>query len=180
MSRLITPRFCTACGGPLRVPLNGMGGGMGDGPPLVCAACGMGSYLDPKVAAAAVVRDPAGLVYLLRRAQRDQAHGLWILPGGHVDRGEEVAAAAVREVAEELGLEVRLQGLVGVYSYPGNPVVLVVYAALTDGREPRPGREALEVRAFAPAGIPWDCLGYPSTGHALRDGLGPPSGQSES
>jgi ADP-ribose pyrophosphatase YjhB (NUDIX family) len=132
----------------------------------------MASYMDPKVAAAAVVRDPAGLVYLLRRAQRDQAHGLWILPGGHVDRGEEVHAAAVREVGEEIGLSVRLQGLLGVYSYPGNPVVLVVYAALSDGREPNPGREALEVRGFAPEELPWDSLGYPSTGHALRDILG--------
>lgn len=168
MSRQITPRFCSACGGPLRAPLNGAGGG----PPLVCGLCGLASYMDPKVAAAAVVRDPAGQVYLLRRAQRDRAHGLWILPGGHVDRGEEVAAAAVREVDEELGLAVRLTGLVGVYSYPGNPVVLVVYAAQANGGAPRPGREALEVRAFTPAEIPWGSLGYASTGHALRDLLG--------
>jgi mutator protein MutT len=136
----------------------------------------MGFYLNPKLAAAAVVRNPGGDVYLLRRAQRDQAHGLWILPGGHVDRGEEVPRAAVREVGEELGLRVRLQGLVGVYSYPSNSVVLVVYAALAEDSSPRPGREALEVRAFAPAEIPWHCLGYPSTGHALRDLLGPVAG----
>ncbi len=128
------------------------------------------------MAAAAVVRDPAGRVLLLRRAQRDQAHGRWILPGGHVDRGEEVATAALREVAEETGLIVRLEGLVGVYSYPGNPVVLVVYAALSDGGQPEAGPEALEVRAFAPREIPWHDLGYSSTGHALCDLLGLSSG----
>jgi ADP-ribose pyrophosphatase YjhB (NUDIX family) len=82
----------------------------------------------------------------------------------------------VREVGEELGLTVSLTGLVGVYSYPGNPVVLVVYAALAQGGAPIPGREALEVRAFAPATIPWDRLGYVSTGHALRDLLGGATG----
>lgn len=153
-------------------PLAGTAGG----PPLVCSCCGLGVYEDPKLAVAAVVRTPTGQVVLLRRAQRDQAHGLWILPGGHVDRGEELTAAARREVAEETGLGVELEGLVGVYSYPGNPVVLVVFAAASNGQAPQLGREALQIQAFAPADIPWGELGYVSTGQALRDALGLGSG----
>jgi ADP-ribose pyrophosphatase YjhB (NUDIX family) len=135
---------------------------------LVCTACGLGVYLDPKVAVAAAVRRE-GRVVLLRRAQRDAAHGLWILPGGHVDRGEETAAAAVRETAEETGLAVELEGLLGVYSYPANPVVLIAYLARPVGGRLRPGREALEVRSFAPGEIPWDGLGFASTRDVLRD-----------
>jgi ADP-ribose pyrophosphatase YjhB (NUDIX family) len=129
-------------------------------------------YLDPKVAVAAVVRRE-GRVLLLQRSQRDSAHGRWILPGGHVDRGEEATAAAAREVAEETGLAVEVEGLLGVYSYPGNPVVLIVYLARPVGGSLRPGAEALKLREFAPEEVPWDSLGFDSTRDALRDLWGP-------
>jgi len=132
--------------------------------------CGQARYLDPKVAAAAIVAAPGGIV-LVRRAQRDQAHGLWILPGGHVDRGEQVSRAAARETLEETGLTVDVRGLVGVYSYADNPVVLIVYACQARPGELKPGPEALELRVFRPESLPWDDFGYPSTGHALRDYL---------
>lgn len=43
---------------------------------------------------------------------------VWCLPGGHVDTGESVAQAAIRETAEETGLKVQLNRLVGIYSIP--------------------------------------------------------------
>lgn len=137
----------------------------------MCGSCGQKIYLDPKVAAAAVVRWDDGRVMLLRRAQRDQAHGLWILPGGHVDRGEVAEEAALREVAEETGLQVELERLLGVYTYPDNPVVLIVYLARPTGGELAPGQEALEMALFDQADIPWDELGYLSTGQAIKDML---------
>ncbi len=77
------PKFCPECGGRLAPPPRRGNGG----PPLACLACGLPVYLDPKLAVACVV-ETAGGVLLLRRAQADEAHGRWILPGGHVDRGE--------------------------------------------------------------------------------------------
>ena len=62
------------------------------------------------------VGDQMDRVLLIRRADS----GLWALPGGSVDIGERVADAAVREVLEETGVEVRLSGLVGIYSDPGH------------------------------------------------------------
>jgi len=136
--------------------------------PFYCSGCGQPVYQDPKVAVAVAVRQGQGIV-LLRRSQRDQAHGKWILPGGHVDRGEEATAAALREVREETGLEAAITGLVGVYSYVDNPWLLVVYQAQAQGGALRAGEEALEVAVFPPGELPWDEMGYQSTSEALRD-----------
>ncbi len=166
MALPFTPRYCAWCGGAL-IPSLGLDH---RGAPFYCSACGLPVYEDPKVATAVVVDTRQG-VLLLRRAQRDRAHGKWILPGGHVDRGEVVASAAVREVAEETGLAVELTSLLGVYSYEGNPWVLVVYAARANGGRLVASPEALELRAFTHRELPWEELGYESTAQALRDYL---------
>jgi len=56
---------------------------------------------------------------------------MWVLPGGHVEAGESVAQAAVREVYEEGGIEVVLISLVGIYAMPHwiGDVHNVVFAA---------------------------------------------------
>ena len=158
------PRYCPDCGDVLLEPLPSPDGG----PPLACRGCGMPIYLDPKVAAACVVTMDNGVV-LLRRAQHDEAYGRWILPGGHVNRGEAVDLAAQRETQEETGLKVEIKGLLGVYSYPGNPVVLVVYRAGPVAGVLNGSGEALEIKSFRPEEIPWDDLGYQSTHDALKD-----------
>ena len=65
---------------------------------------------DPRrtaAAAAAVVIRADERVLLIERG-RAPSLGLWTLPGGRLEPGEDAAAAAAREVLEETGLEVRL------------------------------------------------------------------------
>jgi ADP-ribose pyrophosphatase YjhB (NUDIX family) len=132
-----------------------------------CPACGFIHYLDPKVAVAVVLGDKDGV--LLGRRRIDPGKGLWSFPAGYVNRGEVLEEAAVREVLEELGLVVRLTGLVGVYSERGEPVVLVVYAGEIEAGEPSPdGHEVSEVRRFPVDALP-DGLAFPHDRRVLAD-----------
>ena len=136
---------------------------------ITCPHCGYGAYYNPKPVASAIPRDEHGRIILLRRAF-DPGANLWTFPGGFVDLGESVEDAAHRETREELEIDIELDGLVGVYSRADERVVLVVFSARALGA-PRTTQEATEVRAFAPADLPWDELAFWSTELALRDVL---------
>ncbi len=156
-------RFCPECGAALvEKQLK-----ESDPPRLVCSQCSFVFYLDPKLAACTISMLGGGIV-LLRRAVEPQK-GKWVFPGGFVDRGETVHGAAVRETLEEVGLRVTLTGILDVYSFPGEEVAVVVYAADVAGGELIVGDEAEDVRAFPPESLPWDELAFPSTQEALRD-----------
>jgi ADP-ribose pyrophosphatase YjhB (NUDIX family) len=159
---LAEARFCPRCGAAAEVAYPRS---------LSCPSCGYGAYYNPKPVAATIPRTAAGDVLLLRRGF-DPGAGLWTFPGGFVDLGESVEDAARRETMEELRLEVDLGPLVGVYSRPDEHVVLIVFEAVARG-EPQTTAEAPEVRAFAPAAVPYDEVAFWSTAAALRDLLAP-------
>ena len=62
--------------------------------------------------------------------------------------------AAAREVEEETGLKVRVDRLLGVFSDAGNRTVFVAYAGHVIGGQIECGEECIEVRGFAPDGMP--------------------------
>jgi ADP-ribose pyrophosphatase YjhB (NUDIX family) len=155
---LAEARFCPRCGRRAQV----------DFPRRIeCPSCGYTAYYNPKPVACAIPVDAEGRAILLRRGF-DPGRGLWTFPGGFVDLGESVEDAARREADEELGLAIELGALVGVYSRADERVVLIVYRARAIGR-PRTTPEAIEVRAFSPAEIPWSELAFWSTELSLRE-----------
>jgi 8-oxo-dGTP diphosphatase len=156
-------RFCPLCGHTLQTQV------IKSFEPerLVCSDCGYVFYLNPKVAVG-TLGTLNGKIVLLKRGI-EPAYGRWVFPGGYVDRGETLEEAAIRETQEEVNLEIRIESLVNVYSYPGRPVIVVVYAVEIIGGELGAGEEAIEVRTFAPGEIPWRELAFPSTRDALRE-----------
>ena len=159
-------RYCPQCAGSLEPKVLKAG----EPPRLVCGGCRFVFYLDPKVAVGTIIAAGDGRLALVKRAI-EPGYGMWVFPGGYVDRGEEITAAAVREAREESGLDVRLDGLVNIYSYPGRPLIIIVYAASVLGGELCADDECLEAKWFASGEIPWDELAFPSTADALRDYL---------
>jgi 8-oxo-dGTP diphosphatase len=57
------------------------------------------------VVAAAII-DPDGRVLLAQRPKGKQLEGLWEFPGGKLDAGEKPETALIRELKEELGIDV--------------------------------------------------------------------------
>lgn len=88
---------------------------------------------------------------LLVRRGREPFRGSWALPGGFVEYGERTEEAVAREVMEETGVAIELEGLLGVYSDahrdPRGHVVSICYVAKGHG-EPRGGSDAAEARFF--------------------------------
>lgn len=103
-------------------------------PRPVCPACGWIYFADPKVAAAVLVVE-GGRVLLVRRVN-DPQRGLWSLPAGFVDAGEDPALAAARECLEETGLRVAITGLLEVLfgqEHPRGAHIVIVYQAVVQG-----------------------------------------------
>jgi len=120
---------------------------------------------DPKVAALTVVEWEGGI--LLGRRNQNPGQGRWSFPSGFVDRGEVVEEAAMRETREETGLEVELTGLVGVYSAPGNPVVVIAYAGVPRGGTLKADDDLDEIRSFDPDNLPE--MAFPHDTRIVRD-----------
>ncbi|SMB90051.1 NUDIX domain-containing protein [Deinococcus hopiensis] len=110
----------------------------------------------------AILLDSAGRILLGRRSGVSYGNGLWGLPGGHVEPGEGLAEAAVREALEEVGVRVKPAALraLGVSRYDLGGVQgadFFFVAAQWEGA-PQPLAGTSEVGWFALDALPQDVL----------------------
>ena len=136
-------KFCPRCGALMAT--------RGDNGRLrpACPACDYIQYLNPAPAAAAILWRGRQLCLVQRKFPPKV--GLWTLPAGFQEYDEEIGTCAVREVREETGLEVELDGLFAVHTGvlpPDRPVLLVVYRARETGGALQAGDDAAAVGFF--------------------------------
>lgn len=120
----------------------------------------MATVVTPSVFVAA--RWLGGRLLMVRRCD----DGTWELPGGRVDVGETAVEAAVRETAEEAGVQVLVTGLVGLFTDPAHVVsapggdvrqqFVVLFRARAVGGSPRADmHETSEAAWVAVADLPF-------------------------
>jgi 8-oxo-dGTP diphosphatase len=93
-----------------------------------------------KLSGKVLVRDKNGRCLLLRRSMSSSGNpGKWDLPGGKVDKGEEFEQGLLREVAEETGLRVSLERVLGAAEYESTTtkVAYLILAGLVESGEVR-------------------------------------------
>lgn len=122
-----------------------------------CPACGFVHWRNPGVGAAVVIRDNDGRLLLIRRGPDATRAGLWAVPAGFVDYGEEIRAAAARELEEETGLMAEVGEALFVASNFHDPSKLTVgiwFAGTVIGGRLRPGDDADDAGFFPLEDLP--------------------------
>lgn len=137
-----------------------------------CPKCSFVLWDDPKVVTLVVVENEDGEVVVGRRSI-EPGYGRWCLPGGFVNGDEHPADSAVREVREEIGVDIDITGLLGVYHIrtveARNMVGIGYRARLRRGQRPAAGDEMLEVASFPGDRLPE--LVFTSHRQAMSDWL---------
>lgn len=110
----------------------------------------------PEFGALAVIKD-GDTVLLTKREDFE----VWCLPGGGIDSGESAAEAVIREVKEELGLDVAVVRAVGFYSRPLESKHNIVFEVQIVGGTITPNaHEVIDTQYFNYESLPEDLISF--------------------
>ncbi|MBU8923192.1 MAG: NUDIX hydrolase [Bacteroidales bacterium] len=149
-------KFCPLCGAEMSEREEG------GFPRMACSVCEFVHYHNPAPAAGVIVRDEEGRILLVRR-RFDPYQGLWTIPSGYIEYDEDVRLTAVRELEEETGLVVGIDGIHSVESCFDDPrgnTVVVMYKGHIKGGRLKAGDDAEDAGFFSLGDLPpiaFDC-----------------------
>ncbi len=141
---------------------------------FLCSHCNFHFFINSATAVAAIIMNEKGEVLLTQRAF-DPCKGLWDLPGGFVDPGEDAETALMREITEELNLEV--EKMEYLFSSP-NEYVFSNFTVFTTDLAFRckvknfdtmtTHDDVIAAKFMDLQHIEWGIIGFPSISHLLK------------
>ena len=113
---------------------------------------------------AAIIKNGEGKILITQRNLKKSQGGLWEFPGGKIEKGETREEAIIREIKEELTIEINVESYLGekIFEYPEKSINLIALNCrvksgniyLTEHEEARwVEKEELNSFEFAPADI---------------------------
>jgi 8-oxo-dGTP diphosphatase len=96
------------------------------------------------ISAAAVVLNEDNKILLLRGPRRG-----WEMPGGQVEEGESLSAAAIRETKEETGIDIEVIRFCGIFQNVKGSICNTLFLGRPIGGEFRTSNESLEIGYFS-------------------------------
>jgi len=162
-------RFCPLCGGELKVEV-------GDSSKVpVCQKCGFRFYQNSKPTVSALVANDQRQVLLSKR-NIEPNKGTWDIIGGFLENGEDPIKGLKREFQEELGVEIEVGDIVGIYvdEYANSSKDVfytfnVFYRVKISKGSPKMNKEISELKWFKEEEIPWGKLSFKTTADSLKD-----------
>jgi ADP-ribose pyrophosphatase YjhB (NUDIX family) len=158
--------YCPLCAGALEITRKE------ELPRRYCPRCDRVYYHNPVPAAGGVIVVD-DRVLLVRRKFRPRV-GEWTFPAGFLEYYESPEHCAVREVAEETGLQTKVDGVFGVYAGHDDPrftALLVLFRMTVTGGSLAPGDDACEARFFGPTEVP-TAIAFTAHQSALKELFG--------
>jgi mutator protein MutT len=158
-------RFCPSCGKPLETKSKKL---------IECGSCGFNFYFSPASTNALILVNEKGEILLTKR-KFEPKKGYWDLPGGFVELGETVEQSLIREIKEELGLELGKTEYIGsyvsIYPFKGIDYQTLCHAFTTKyrGGKIKVGDDVSEYKFFPKEKIPYDKLSFDDIESALKD-----------
>lgn len=114
-------KFCPCCGGKLSLKVIHSG----ESRRLTCQNCGYIFYQNSKPTASAFIFNKKGELLLVKR-RWPPGKGLWDVPGGFLENGEEPIKGLKRELKEELNINIQVDKILGIimdkYKFQGEIV----------------------------------------------------------
>lgn len=121
----------------------------------VCPVCRFVLYKNPAPASGAIIVENRKILLVKRRY--NPFKGDWSLPAGFIEYDESPENCVIREIKEEVNLDIRIKELFNVYSGSDDPrtrAILVVYLVEVVGGQLKPGDDATEAQFFGKEEIP--------------------------
>ncbi len=142
--------FCPKCGQHLTTrTLDGL-------ERMVCSSCAFVFYQNSKPCSSVLVLRSKQVLLVQRGV--DPFKGYWDIPGGFLEAGEHPEAGAIREIAEETGLKIKLIDdlgvFMGIYGITGDHTLNFCYVAEIIGGKPQAASDALALQWFDLQALP--------------------------